>query len=216
MQPIASRTEYPWAKSNPNADGTPNVNEIQALLTAKCVSCHNGTTNGDKPQEFYTVTMSNAVAGTTAAYKIARMDLSDTPVTVYYDRSVATWPSSYVSLFYPAALAMDEAKGAMVTGTIPPEWAIPSDARNSKLIEKLNITSSVDGTTYAWPLGQAFTDPNVHGATRTDHAAVAGLTRDETVKLIRAIDMGGQYYARQNSDFKPFVDSDPVSGGQQY
>ena len=216
LQPIASRTEYPWAKSNPNPDGTANVNEIQALLNAKCVSCHNGTTNGDKPQEFYTVSMSNAVEGTMAAYKIARMDLSDTPVTVYYDRNVATWPSSYVSLFYPAALAMDEAKGAMVTGTIPPEWAIPSDARNSKLIEKLNVLSSVDGTTYAWPLGQAFTDPNIHGATRTDHAKVAGLTRDETVKLIRAIDMGGQYYARQNSDFKPFVDADPVSGGQQY
>jgi hypothetical protein len=42
------------------------------------------------------------------------------------------------------------------------------------------------------------------------------LTRDEVVKLIRAIDMGGQYYARQNSDFKPFVDADPVAGGQQY
>jgi hypothetical protein len=56
----------------------------------------------------------------------------------------------------------------------------------------------------------------VHGASRTDHAKVAGLTRDETVKLIRAIDMGGQYYARQNSAFKPFVDADPVQGsGQQ-
>jgi hypothetical protein len=213
MQPIASRTEYPWDKANDAA----NPNEIQALLTAKCASCHNGTTNGDQPQEFYTVTMSNAVEGTMAAYKIARMDLTDTPVTVYYDRNVATWPSSYVSLFYPAALAMDEAKGAMVTGTIPPEWAIPSDARKSLLIEKLNVKSSLDNTTYAWPLGQAFSDPNVHGATRTDHAAVAGLTRDETVMLIRAIDMGGQYYARQNSDFQPFTGADPVAGsGTQY
>jgi hypothetical protein len=216
MQPIASRTEYPWAYANPNADGSANVNEIQSLLNAKCVSCHNGTTNGDKPQDFYTVTMSNAVEGTTAAYKIARMDLTDTPVTVYYDRKVASWPASYVSLFYPAALAMDMAKGAMVTGTVPPEWAIPSDARNSKLIEKLNVTSTLDAKTYAWPLGQPFTDTNVAGGTRTDHAAVAGLTRDEVVKLIRSIDMGGQYYARQNSDFKPFVDADPVAGGQQY
>jgi hypothetical protein len=162
--------------------------------------------------------MSNPVLGTPPTdYKIARMDLTDTPVTVYYDRKVATWPSSYVSLFYPAAMDMDMAKGAKVTGTIPPKWAIPSDARNSLLIEKLNILSSVDGKTYAWALGQAFSDPNVHGATRTDHAQVAGLTRDETVKLIRAIDMGGQYYARQNSDFKPFVDADPVAGsGKQF
>jgi hypothetical protein len=213
MLPIENRTEYPWAKANDAA----NPNEIQALLNAKCVSCHNGTTNGDKPQEFYTITMSNAVLGTMSAYKVARMDLTDTDVTVYYDRKVATWPSSYVSLFYPAALEMDMAKGAKVEGTIPPKWAIPSDARNSLLMEKLNITSAVDGKTYAWALGEAFSDPNVHGATRTDHGKLAGLTRDETVKLIRAIDMGGQYYARQNSDFKPFVDADPVAGsGKQY
>jgi hypothetical protein len=212
MLPIDSRTEYPWA----NANDASNPNEIQTLLTAKCVSCHNGTTNGDQPQEFYSIAMSNAVLGTMTAYKVARMDLTDTPVTVYYDRKLATWPASYVSLFYPAALEMDMAKGTTVTGTIPPKWAIPSDARNSLLIEKLNITSTVDGKTYAWPLGQAFSDPNVHGANRTDHAKVAGLTRDETVKLIRAIDMGGQYYARQNSAFKPFVDADPVAGsGQQ-
>jgi len=210
MQPIATRTEYPWDYANDPA----NPNEIQALLNAKCVSCHNGTTNGDQPQEFYTVTMSNAVAGTTAAYKIARMDLTDTPVTVYYDRNVATWASSYVSLFYPAALAMDEAKGAMVTGTVPPEWAIPSNARKSLMIEKLNVTSSLDNTTYAWPLGQPFSDPNVHGAARTDHAALAGLTRDETVMLIRAIDMGGQYFARQNSVFMPNT-NDPVAGTAQ-
>jgi len=111
---------------------------------------------------------------------------------------------------------MDMAKGAKLTsGTIPPKWAVPSDARNSVLIEKLNITSSLDSKTYAWPLGQAFTDTTVHGSTRTDHAAVAGLTRDQVVMLIRAIDMGGQYYARQNSDFKPFADADPVAGGDK-
>ncbi|HEY4106362.1 MAG TPA: hypothetical protein VGM44_20825, partial [Polyangiaceae bacterium] len=47
LQPIATRTEYPWDYANPNADGSANANEIQALLNAKCVSCHNGTTNGD-------------------------------------------------------------------------------------------------------------------------------------------------------------------------
>jgi hypothetical protein len=214
MMPIENRTEYPWA----NATDAANPNEIQALLNAKCVSCHNGTTNGDQPQEFYTLSMSNAVLGTTTDYTVARMDLTDTPVTVYYDRRVATWPSSYVSLFYPAAMDMDMAKGSKITmGKIPPKWAIPSDARNSILIEKLNVSSVSDAKTYAWPLGEAFSNPDVHGATRTDHAKVAGLTRDELVKLIRTIDMGGQYYARQNSDFKPFVDADPVAGsGKQY
>jgi hypothetical protein len=137
---------------------------------------------------------------------------------VYYDRRVATWPSSYVSLFYPAALSMDMGKVTIV-GKVPPKWAVPSDARNSVLIEKLNITSLTDAKTYAWPLDQAFSDADVAGGTRTDHAKHANfdLKRDEIVMLIRAIDMGGQYYARQNSDFKPFVDADPVAaGGKQY
>ena len=207
MKPIEARTEYPWAKAN--VAGNPN--EIQALLNAKCVSCHNGTTNGDKPQEFYTVTMTNEVLDTATDYKVARMDLTDTPVTVYYDRRVATWPSSYVSLFYPAAMSMEMGK-VTVTGKVPPKWAVPSDARNSLLIEKLNVTSIKNDTTYAWPLGQAFSDADVAGGERTDHAKLAGLTRDETVMLIRTIDMGGQYYARQNSDFKPFGDADPVGG----
>jgi hydrazine synthase alpha subunit-like protein len=206
MKPVDSRTEYPWAKAN---DPT-NANEIQALLNAKCVSCHNGTTNGDKPQEFYTLTMTNAVLGTMVPYKVARMDLSDTPVEVYYDRQIATWPSSYVSLFYPAALSMEMGK-VTVTGTVPPKWAVPSDARNSLLIEKLNVTSIKDPSSYAWPLGEAFTDPNVAGGKRTDHAKLAGLTRKELVMLIRTIDMGGQYYSRQNSEFKPFS-GDPVGG----
>ncbi|HKO52022.1 MAG TPA: hypothetical protein VJV79_30140 [Polyangiaceae bacterium] len=207
MKPVDSRTEYPWAKANDAA----NPNEIQALLNAKCVSCHNGTTNGDKPQEFYTITMSNAVLDTSTDYRVARMDLTDTPVTVYYDRQVASWPSSYVSLFYPAAMAM-EMGTVTVTGTVPPKWAIPSDARNSLLIEKLNVNSIDIPTKYAWPLGEAFTDAGVAGGKRTDHAKLAGLTRDELVKLIRTIDMGGQYYARQNSDFKPFGAGDPVGG----
>jgi len=31
------------------------------------------------------------------------------------------------------------------------------------------------------------------------------LTREERVMLIRAIDMGGQYYARQNTGFQPYA-----------
>ncbi len=57
------------------------------------------------------------------------------------------------------------------------------------------MTSIKDETTYAWPLNQPFTNSDVAGGKRSDHAKLAGLTRDELVKLIRTIDMGGQYYA---------------------
>jgi len=204
MNPVDSRTEYPWAK----AKDAFKQHEIQALLTKKCASCHNETTNGDKAQEFYTVTKTNAVLGTSTPYIVPRMDLTDRDVTVYYDRQVAPWPASYVSLFYPAAMSMEMGK-VMVTGKIPPKWAIPSDARNSALIEKLNVNSVKVADKFAWPLGEAFTDADIAGGTRTDHAKLAGLTREELVMLIRTIDMGGQYYARQNSAFEQNA-TDPV------
>jgi len=210
--PVAERTEYPWSEASGNA------NEIQALLTAKCASCHNETKNGNVAQEFYTVTMTSTVDATSTAYQIPRLDLTDRPITVTYDRGTHTWPASYVSLFYPAALQMEmnePGKTTMVTGNVPPKWAVPSDARNSVLIEKLNVASSKEATRYAWPLGEAFSDPSVQGGTRSDHAAFAKLTRDELVKLIRTIDMGGQYYARQNTGFMPFA-SDPLESTKNY
>ena len=96
-----------------------------------------------------------------------------------------------------------------VTGDIPPKWGIPSDARGSALIEKLNVTSIRNGDRYAWALGEAFSHEGMTG-TRTDHAAEVGLPREELIKLIRAIYMGGQYYSRQNSSFQPYT-LDPLS-----
>ena len=189
MVPVLERTEYPWAAANDPA----NPNQIQTLLNNKCVSCHNETTNGNGPQELYTVASMNEATGDSYSYMIPRLDLSDRPITVTYDRETRAWPASYVSIFYPAALEMEMGMGAEVTGTVPPKWGVPSDARHSALIEKLNITSSLDGKTFAWPLGEAFANGEIAGGTRTDHAAVAGLTREETQMLIRAFDMGGQY-----------------------
>ncbi len=210
-EPIAQRTEYPWYKANDSA----NPNEIQKLFDAKCVQCHNQTTNGNGPQEFYTVTMTNQITGTTTPYKLPRMDLSSRPITVTYDNMTGQYPASYVSLFYPAALAMVQGNmvGTTVTGKVPPEWAIPSDARESALIEKLNMTSSVDSKKTAWPLGQPFSNTDIKGGTRTMHPENVGvtLTRDERTMLIRAIDMGGQYYSRQNTSFAPYG-YDPTAG----
>jgi hypothetical protein len=212
---IADRIEYPWY----GATQAGNPNEIQSLFDAKCVSCHNETTNGSKAQEFYQVSMTDAVSGAvTETYDIPRLDLSSREITVTYDNETKPWPASYVSLFYPAALEMEMGDGAMVTGTVPPRWALPSDARHSRLIEVLNVTSSSDPNEYAWALGEVFpVDDNMGtiAGVRWDHAAEVGLTREELVKLIRAIDMGGQYYSRQNTDFVPFA-SDPVSGGARY
>src|SRR6187402_2177097 len=85
-------------------------------------------------------------------------------------------------------------------------WA-PSYARNSALIEKLNITALHDDNRTAWTLGEAFSDATIKGGTRSIHPENVGvtLTREERVKLIRAIDMGGQFYSRQNTGFEPMA-----------
>jgi hypothetical protein len=95
----------------------------------------------------------------------------------------------------------------LAQGTPPPVWARPSDARNSALIEKLNITALGDEARTAWPLDAPFSNSSIQGGTRTLHPENVGvtLTRDERVKLIRAIDLGGQYYSRKNTGFQPMT-----------
>src|SRR5262245_15746891 len=163
--------------------------------------CHNATTNGNDGQEHYTVTMTHQHTGEKTMYQLARLDLSSTPVTVTYDRRTATYPMSYVSIFYPAALDMEMGQGTTITGSKPPKWGVPSDARHSLLIEKLNITSAIDSSKSAWALGEPFSDSKpsmemaaagyvpVKGGTRSMHPEnVNGpaLTREERMALIRA------------------------------
>ena len=210
--PVAQREELPWYKANAGFE----ANEIQAILNNRCVSCHNETTNGSGAQEFYEITMTDEVSGQATTYQIPRMDLSDRPITVTYDNKVDTYPASYVSIFYPSALSM-EMDQTTVVGTIPPIWGRPSDARGSALIEKLNIWSRHDQKKNAWKLGEAFSDPAIKGGSRALHPENVGgtLTREERQKLIRAIDAGGQYYARQNTAFKPYGNN-PLGGGSKY
>ncbi len=210
-QAIPTRLEYPWYGANAGFE----ANEVQALLDAKCVSCHNESTNGNGPQEFYTITMNDEIAGTSTDYQIPRMDLSSRSITVTYDNMTNDYPASYVSIFYPGALEM-EMDEATVVGTIPPIWAVNSSARQSALIEKLNAVAIANANDTAWALGEPFSDPNIKGGTRSLHPENVGvtLTREERMVLIRAIDMGGQYYGRQNTAFAPYGSGS--GNGNQY
>jgi hypothetical protein len=183
---IADRTEYPWDA------------KVQPILNAKCISCHNGTTT-----TYYSLTRSDPVTGVVTTYQIPALDLTDTPVTVYYDKSVRTWPASYVSIFYPATLDMMDGAGMYtITGTVPPKWGIPGSARASKLTQKLNLHGT-DGST-AWPLATNPLHPEDKGVTLTDV--------ERKTLAVYPMDLGGQYYARQNTGFMPYpAASDPVA-----
>jgi Hydrazine synthase alpha subunit middle domain len=187
MIPLADRVangEYGWNT------------RVQPVLTAKCASCHNSTTNGNGPQTFYDMTRTDPVTGLATTYHIPRFDMSDTPVTVYYDRKVATYPASYVSIFFPAALEMG--MQTTVIGTIPPTWGVPANARGSAMIAKVNLKAADGSVAYPGAM-----HPEDTGAANT-------LTDVERQMLVRVMDLGGQYYARQNTNFAAYVD--PSSG----
>jgi hypothetical protein len=184
LQPIADRVEHGWDK-------------VQKVLTAKCAGCHNGTTT-----QYYSMNRTDPATGQTTTYKIPTLDLSDTPVTVVYDRRVATYAASYVSIFFPAAAEMT-GPGAQIVGALPPRWGVPGSARQSKLIEKVNVKAA-DGT-QAWPTPLHPEDKP--GEAGKEHS----LTPEERQMLIQVMDLGGQYYSRQNTGFVPNT-NDPVSG----
>jgi hypothetical protein len=207
-EPIANRTEYPW-----------NL-KVQPLLNQYCTNCHNSTTTS-----YYTVTQTDPVSGAITNYKIPTLDLTDTPITVAYDEGTYTWPVSYVSIFYPANVGMGSTMGITVTGSAQPctegglsantpagctpWWGIPGSARASALTEKLNLhgfsnggpDGTPDGTT-AWPISTHPLHPEDVGITLTD--------ADRQTLAILPMDLGGQYYSRQNTGFMPMT-VDPVT-----
>jgi hypothetical protein len=205
---IPDRTEFPWDK------------KVQPLLDASCVTCHNASTTS-----YYYMTRTDPVTGVETTYKIPTLDLTSTPVTVYYDRKVATYPASYVSIFYPATLGMmgdgDTTGKVVVTGAAPcseggltnltpagctPWWGIPGSARASALTQKLNLHGIANGTadgSTAWPLSTNPLHPEDQGVTLSDD--------DRKTLAVYPMDLGGQYWSRQNTGFVPFTNGDPVT-----
>ncbi len=201
LAPVSDRAEISWSLDRTKYPDAKPKAVVQDILNAKCASCHSGGANDPFAGKTYSVTQTTPGTGTTQQYTIPYLDLSEKPITVVYDRMVATYPSSYVSLFFPATLEMGMGMGAAPVGEVPPKWAIVNDARNSALIKKLNVKAP-DGS---FAYGNPAMHPEDKGVTLTD---------EERLQLVRAIDIGGQFYTRQNTGFVPF--NDTRYAGQAY
>lgn len=201
LEPIADRVELPWTVNKELYPDAAPKTVIQNILNAKCVQCHDGGANDPFAGKEYTISYSTPGSGASTQYKVPYLKLNEDPVTVPYDRRIETYPASYVSLFFPAAMEMGMGN-SRPEGDIPPFWAIVNNARESALIKKLNVKAA-DGT-FAYEGGVMH--PEDKGVTLTD---------EERGQLIRSIDLGGQFYARQNTGFVPFG-GDPVGPGQKY
>lgn len=201
LMPVSDRIELPWTLDLATYPTAQAKVVVQDLLNKKCVQCHSGGADDPFAGKSYTITSTTPATGGSQAYTIPYLDLSERPITVVYDRKVATYPASYVSLFFPGSMEMGMGN-AVPTGDMPPMWAIVNNARESVLIKKLNVKAA-DGT---FAYGAPAMHPEDKGVVLTD---------EERQTLVRSIDIGGQFYARQNTGFVPFA-SDPVGPGLKY
>jgi hypothetical protein len=113
---------------------------------------------------------------------IPYLRLTEELITIVYDDMVESYPMSYVTLLYPSGM-MGE---ITATGDVPPQWIVPGSARTSRAIEAINP--------------RAEDDPSAHSFARAPHPADVGvtITREDEQMLVRAADLGGQYYTRRN------------------
>jgi hypothetical protein len=166
--------------------GVPWDLALQKIFDAKCVSCHDGT---PKPgNRSFTVT--DMTLGTTQTFTF---DLRGQAVKLLVgERNDYDYPASYVSLI---GLGMELGENQVTITTadgLPlPTFVAPGSAKGSLVIQKLNPPQrfpTIDMGIRAFP-GTA------HPA---DVAPELALTADEYYLLILNIDMGAQFFFREN------------------
>jgi cytochrome c553 len=207
VQPRAARlntTAYNMAAgtlADPAAlRGVPWDKAIQPILDAQCVSCHgaNNTTNGPS----YTV-MDN----TTMTMQTFYFDLTGNPLNVTVgERMTGAYTASYITLMGLGEILGEDSvtiTGNMgLTGVVPGDYVKPAAAERSNLMKMLNPPQrfpTVDMNT------RAFTSANLTAKEvmmmtdpfKAAHASV-NLTADQFYLLILNIDMGGQFFFREN------------------
>jgi hypothetical protein len=174
-------TDYSYDKVR----GVPWDLAIQPILDAKCVSCHNGdATKSYNPS--YTVT--DMTSGTSQTFVF---DLRGTKVDVTVgERMTSDFTTSYLSLMGLGEILGDDV--VSITGT-PPNYVQAASAETSSLITLLNPPQRfpvVDTSVRLVP-GMMPHPVDVGGVE---------LTPDEYYLLGLNIDMGGQYFFRENLD----------------
>ncbi len=177
--------------------GVPWDLALQPIFDAKCASCHNGDASKSYNPS-YTVT--DMTSGTSQTFVF---DLRGQKVNVTVgERMTGDYTASYLSLMGLGEILGDDV--VSITGT-PPNYVVPAAAEASPLMMLLNPPQRypVDKTVRAF--GTAPFSMNVGGTPMnfpgTPHPVDVGgteLTPDEYYLLMLNIDMGGEFYFREN------------------
>jgi hypothetical protein len=171
--------------------GVPWDLAIQPTLTAKCASCHDG--DASKPgNPSYTIIDHTTMSSQTFTFNLTGAKL---PITVG-ERMTGDFTYSYISL-----MGLGEILGRDVVEIVEAHpgdykangYVAAGSAKDSVVIQMLNPPQqfpAVDMNVRAF--GNSPIHPTEVGGT--------GLTSDEFYRLILGIDMGGQFFSRENKD----------------
>ena len=177
-------TDYSYA----NIRGVPWDLALQPIFDAKCTGCHNGVPGPANPT--YTVTDMTTMTSFTWTF-----DLRGQKININVgQRMTGDFTASYISL---AGLGMELGEDAVTITdangnplTAPPSYITPGSAKDSQVIQMLNP-----------PQRYPNVDTNVRfqsGAVHPLDVAGTELTLDEYNMMILNIDMGGQFFFREN------------------
>ena len=200
--PRAQRTSTNFTYGN--VRGVPWDLAIQPIFDAKCISCHDG--DGSKPWNPQFTVMDN----TTGTSQTFTFDLTGKKLDIIVgERMTGSFTASYISLFGLGELLGDD----NVTIT-PPNgefaFAKPADAAHSDVMMRLNAIQQFPAPDSSVRLCTAANNCLPNSKDLKDvpiqqglvHMADKGtdLTPDEYYLLGLSIDMGGQFFSRENKD----------------
>jgi Hydrazine synthase alpha subunit middle domain len=176
-------TDYSYEKIR----GVPWNLAIQPIFDAKCVSCHDG--DPTKPgNRSYTVT--DATAGTMQTFTF---DLRGHTVALMVGERNGEYdfPASYISLLgLEMEFGENDVTIAVAGGGTMPSYVTPGSAKGSLLVKKLNPPQrfkALNTAVRAFP-----------GASHPADVGGTELTADEYYRIILNIDMGAQFFFREN------------------
>ena len=161
--------------------GVPWDKALQPIFNAKCISCHDGTMS--PANRSFTV-----VDKTLMTMQTFTFDLTDKKIMLTVgERKSYDFPASYISL---VGLGMELGENNIEFIGDPKPRIEPGAAAKSDVIKKLNPPQrfpNIDNAVRAFP-----------GAQHPADVGGQALTPEEYYLLILNIDMGAQYYFREN------------------
>lgn len=189
--PRATRisTDYSYGKVR----GVPWDKAIQPMFDAKCVSCHDGDATKTDPATGAPVNRQFTIMDmTTGTMQTFTFDLRGDKLNVVVGEKMSgAYTASYISIFGLGEMLGED--NVMITPPMPGDFknGLPANAAGSPVIKRINPIQQFPAP-----------DPAVHRYATAPHPTTGNvpLTASEYYLLGLSIDMGGQFFSRENKE----------------